>query len=703
MATREIKTKFSLDGEKQWKQEMGAINSKMKTLKSELAASSSIYKGQANTVEALAAKNKILKESYEQQASKVKALKEALAEAEKVYADQPEKVDKYRQQLNYATVQLNKLDDELQENSKHLKEAERSQKGVTRAIDEYGNEVVDAEKKTSIFGDVLKANLASDIIIAGVKKLVDVTKNLMKEAPEAAAALAAQQSQFAQTFGSLGDEAKAAIKSVADEGKIVESRLNGTATSIYAFAKSSGADSAEALALMRDALTVTADAAAYYDKSLEDTSDTLQSFLKGNFENDAALGVSCTETTRNAAAMDLFGKKYADLSEIQKQQTLLKMVKDAQTLSGAIGQASRESDGLENVMGNWNATLELLKAKLGDPILAQTIPLIQNVTLALSDLVNGDIDPNEFVDRCTEAFEALGPGAEKAIMLLLDTIIAAAPSVLESGVNLVTSMLRGMAETTPELVPVIVDMILTILMTLLDNIDVLADGAIQLATGIITGLIRSIPAIAAQGPKIIKALINAMLSLGTSVRSAALKIGDEILNILKGLPRQALTWGKDLMDSFISGITAKITALRNKVQSIAQTVRDFIGFSEPKEGPLSNFHTYAPDMIDLFIKGLQENKGKLKDQLSATLDFSVPTPGDLHAQIGQHGTAQNTGGSYSMASLSGLAKDIQEIRALLAELKDMGIYLDGDRCVGYLIKKIDQKLGDLRCEEERGR
>lgn len=702
MATREIKTKFSLDGEKQWKQEMAAINSNLKTLKSELAASSSVYKGQANTVEALAAKNKILKESYDQQATKVKSLKAALAEAEKVYADQPEKVDKYRQQLNYATVQLNKMDDELQENSKQLKEAERSHKGVASAIDEYGNEVKDAEKKTSVFGDVLKANLASDVIIAGVKKLVDVTKDLMKEAPEAAAALAAQQSQFEQTFGSLGEEARAAIKSVADEGGIVESRLNGTATSIYAFAKSSGADSAEAMALMKDSLLVTADAAAYYDKSLEESAETLQSFLKGNFANDAALGVSCTETTRNAAAMDLFGKKYADLSEIQKQQTLLKMVKDSQQLSGAVGQASREADGLENVMGNWNATLELLKAKLGAPILAQTIPLIQDVTMALSDLVNGEIDPNEFVDRCTEAFEALGPGAEKAIMLLLDTIIAAAPSVLESGVNLVISMLQGMAETTPELVPVVVDMILTILMTLLDNIDVLVDGAIQLATGIITGLIRSIPNIAAQGPKIIEALIKAMLSLGTSVRNAAGKIGDEIMNVLKGLPRQALTWGKDLMDSFIAGITAKITALKNKIQSVAQTVRNFIGFSEPKEGPLSNFHTYSPDMIDLFIKGLQENEGKLKDQLSATLDFSVPTPGDLRAQIGQYGTIQSSSSTYSLASLSALTKDIQEIRALLAELKEMGIYLDGDRCVGYLIKKIDQKLGDLRYEKERG-
>ena len=77
MATREIKTKFSLDGEKQWKQEMAAINSHLKTLKSELAASSSVYKGQANSLEALAAKNKILREAYDQQITKIEELKKA--------------------------------------------------------------------------------------------------------------------------------------------------------------------------------------------------------------------------------------------------------------------------------------------------------------------------------------------------------------------------------------------------------------------------------------------------------------------------------------------------------------------------------------------------------------------------------------------------------------------------------------------------
>ena len=117
--------------------------------------------------------------------------------------------------------------------------------------------------------------------------------------------------------------------------------MNTLGAQIYAFARSSGGDATESMDLMETALQATADAAAYYDRSLEETAESLQSFLKGNYANDAALGLSCTETTRNAAATELFGKKFSELTEIQKQQTLLKMVTDSQKLSGAMGQAAQ--------------------------------------------------------------------------------------------------------------------------------------------------------------------------------------------------------------------------------------------------------------------------------------------------------------------------------------------------------------------------
>ena len=204
-----------------------------------------------------------------------------------------------------------------------------------------------------------------------------------KKALETAASVNAANSAMSQTFGELEGAASAAITRVADESGILETRLNSTATGIYAFAKTSGMDSASALGMMEEALQVAADSAAYYDRSLEDTSETLKSFLKGNYANDAALGLSATEFTRNAAAMKLYGKSFQNLSEAQKQLTLLQMVKDANDLSGATGQAAREADGWENVIGNLKEAWKQLIAVIGQPVLKLAIPVVQSMTAAL--------------------------------------------------------------------------------------------------------------------------------------------------------------------------------------------------------------------------------------------------------------------------------------------------------------------------------
>lgn len=204
-----------------------------------------------------------------------------------------------------------------------------------------------------------------------------------KKALETAASVNAANSAMSQTFGELEGAASAAITCVADESGILETRLKSTATGIYAFAKTSGMDSASALGMMKEALQVAADSAAYYDRSLEDTSETLKSFLKGNYANDAALGLSATEYTRNAAAMKLYGKSFQNLSEAQKQLTLLQMVKDANDLSGATGQAAREADGWENVIGNLKEAWKQLIAVIGQPVLKLAIPVVQSMTAAL--------------------------------------------------------------------------------------------------------------------------------------------------------------------------------------------------------------------------------------------------------------------------------------------------------------------------------
>lgn len=228
--------------------------------------------------------------------------------------------------------------------------------------------------------------------VAGLKSMLFKALGLVgltvgvKDLIETAAEVNAANSQLTQTFKELEPAAVQAMQRVADKCGIVQTRLQGVGTSIYAFAKTAGMDSAEALTMMEDALQVTADSAAYYDRSLEDVSESLKSFLKGNYANDAALGISCTETTRNAAANAMYGQSFKDLSEAQKQLVLLQMVKDANALSGAMGQASREADGWENVLGNLKETWRQFTAIVGQPFLKGATAAVQILTSALAKL-----------------------------------------------------------------------------------------------------------------------------------------------------------------------------------------------------------------------------------------------------------------------------------------------------------------------------
>ena len=286
----------------------------------------------------------------------------------------------------------------------------REIKNVPHEVNAAGNRISSAFSK---IGKAVAAAYSVKAVIAFTKKIIETT-----------AQIKAADSQFEQTFGSLSDSATAAMNKVAKESGIVKSRLQGVGTSIYAFAKTTGMDSSNALKMMQEALQVTADSAAYYDRSLEDTAESLKSFLKGNYANDAALGLSCTETTRNTAANKLYGKSFKDLSEAQKQLTLLQMVKDANAASGALGQAARESDGLENVLGNLKESWNQLLATVGKPILNIAVNVIQRITVwiqrmtdvakaaisVLSDLFGWQADDSS--ESVQQTSEAIGGAAD---------------------------------------------------------------------------------------------------------------------------------------------------------------------------------------------------------------------------------------------------------------------------------------------------
>lgn len=237
---------------------------------------------------------------------------------------------------------------------------------------------VDRSSERKVEGSIkgLK-NMASNLL-RGIAVVFSVAG--LSDLAGAAADVEALESQFSQVFGDMEQDAAAKLDKIADDTGILANRMKGSFTQIAAFSKTTGLEEAEALDIANRSMIAVADSAAFYDKSIENMTESLQSFLKGNYENDAALGISCTETTRNAAANELYSKSFKDLSEAEKQLTLLKMVEDGNRLSGALGQAARESDTWTNQLGNLKQSILDLKATAGSTILKPAVMVLKLLT-----------------------------------------------------------------------------------------------------------------------------------------------------------------------------------------------------------------------------------------------------------------------------------------------------------------------------------
>lgn len=86
---------------------------------------------------------------------------------------------------------------------------------------------------------------------------------------------------------------------------------------------------------------------------------------------------------------------------------------------------------------------------------------------------------------------------------------------------------------------------------------------------------------------------------------------------IKSLPSKALEWGKDIIMGIVDGIKGAASAVGDAVKGVADKIKSFLGFSEPEDGPLSDFHTYMPDMIDLMANGIRAGKSKISDAVKA--------------------------------------------------------------------------------------
>lgn len=532
---------------------------------------------------------------------------------------------------------------------------------------------------------------------------------------DTAAEVRAEASAFEQTFGDMQNTATKAIGRVAEESGILQTRLNTLGSKIYAFARSSGGDAVESMNLMERALKVAADSAAYYDTSLEQTSETLQSFLKGNFANDAALGLSATETTRNAAAMELFGQKYNELSEIQKQETLLKMVEDSQRLSGAMGQAAREADGWENVLGNLKESWRQLKAAFGEPILDSVTPMLQSATAAVQDFT-AKVDWEKVANVITTGFDS-AVDACKTLMDTLNQIIpvigvaAGAFASLKAGMAIqhlvqgfqnaqvaISLLTMGLKDTT------LAQAALNGTMTVGETIVALLTGKMtlaQLAQAAMTkGQIALNAALTANPIGAVIAVVGALVAAivvlwntNEDFRNAVISAWEKIKETISGavaaiktfftetipnaaqtaldwfhsIPEQMKEVGRNLLMGLWDGITDKVEWLKGKVTGVVDTIKGWFtgkdGFDEHSPSKWSRgVFLYVmeggaeglSDGLPELMRGVSSVSGRVKDGL----DFGTASVGFADSGIGRSSAAVINGISNSPAQTINLLANL---------------------------------------------
>ena len=210
------------------------------------------------------------------------------------------------------------------------------------------------------------------------------------------------------------------------------------------------------------------------------------------------------------------------------------------------------------------------------PQLQTFIDFIKNVVQLVTDLVNGDWN---------SAWEDLKRIATNLVELTIRTIIIFFEGFLKTSVEIFWKIVAGIGEALLELGA-----------SIREKIDEIVYEAIEFWGDLLK-----------QTLEIFQQIWDGIVEKVTGIKDAIVDGVSEAIQFLADLPGKALTWGRDMIDSFINGIKEKVGALSDELEATAEEIAAFLGFSEPEKGPLSNFHTFAPDMMDLFTKGIRDN------------------------------------------------------------------------------------------------
>ena len=578
-----IGPKIGVDGEAEYRRQINQIIQQSKTLESQMKLVASQFTAATSAEERNAKTASVLSKQIDVQRERVKLLAEQTGKAAAKYGESDEKTQKWQQALNEATATLNKMQGEL--------------RNASSGVEELGDDMRDGSEKALSFGDVLKANVASDFIVSGIKAMASAIK-------EATAALVdlgkqsimgfAEQEQLIGGVDTLFKESSAQVQQYANEAyKTAGLSANEYMETVTSFSasllQSLGGDTAAAAQKADQAITDMSDNANKMGTDMTSIQNAYQGFAKANYTmlDNLKLGYGGTkqEMERLLADAEKFsGIKY----DISSYADIVDAIHVVQTEMGITGTTAKEAatiiQGSANAMksawsnlltGMSNENLDLDKlvqnvvdsvGTYADNLLPRLQTMLPRFADGMTQLVNGLVPyvgpamemllpalvqgVGGLVSGVVQALPAAVQAISAVVPMLVEQITILLPQILNAGIDIIAALASGIGENLPALIPAAVDAIITVAEGLVDHVDEIIIAAGSLIAGLTQGLIEALPRLVVRLPEIIGAIVKGLLSGMASIG----EVGSQLVHGLFDGISNAASWLYDKLRGWVSDV-----------------------------------------------------------------------------------------------------------------------------------------------------
>ena len=483
------------------------------------------------------------------------------------------------------------------------------------------------ESAGTLLGTKLVGTLKKVIAAAGIGKVISDSLNL-------GGALQQSIGGVETLFKESADMVKAyAAQAYRTVGLSANEYMEQTTSFAASLLSSVSKDTNAAAQLANMAMVDMADNANKMGTDMASIQNAYQGFAKQNYTmlDNLKLGYGGTQAEMQRLLTDaekLSGVHYelgnlADMySAIHVIQTDLDITgttakEAATTLTGSFAAMKAAA---QNVLGDWSTGADLTAPMQALADTARTflqgnlLPMIGNVLAGIPQLVYGLVP--EVLQTGTELVSSLAAGFAQGIPAFLSTALpqllsfteelrANAGQFVDAGLNCITQLLNGLIAGLPQLIAYVPDIIINIAGIINDNMPKILAQGVSIIVHLIAGIIQAVPSLLANWKKILQAVLSVIsainwLNIGknilTSVANGVKSMGSSMLTAFKGgfssalswiksLPSQAVKWGKNLIQSFIKGLTGK----GNMVSNAATAVTAGISLAETASGKQDNW------------------------------------------------------------------------------------------------------------------